>query len=84
MELKFETELNSPSVSSVDIVNFRDKFYVAGVCRKGYLYIVNLESSLIDNEILLSEEVYSSPVVQDSCIYLGCRDDNLYCIEIES
>ena len=49
----------------------------------GFIYVVELFSGTIVGSHELPWDIFSSPVVVDSCIVVGCRDDHVYCIEID-
>lgn len=47
----------------------------------GDVLVVEVETGVIRAKLRLPAEVFSSPVCVDNCIYIGCRDDRLYCLE---
>lgn len=44
----------------------------------GHIYILNPDSGLELGEVSLPWDVFSSPVMHDDCIAIGCRDDYVY------
>ena len=48
----------------------------------GLIYILNPDSGLVLGKLALPWDVFSSPVVYDNCIALGCRDDYIYCYNV--
>lgn len=55
---------------------------IATATNSGVLYILDLETKSIKKIHDLREQVFSSPFVCDNRIYVGCRDNNLYCLEM--
>ena len=47
----------------------------------GFIYIVELFGGTVIGSHELPWDVFSSPVVVDNCIVVGCRDDRVYCVE---
>lgn len=57
---------------------------VACVCActtSGLVYLLDIHNGGVLSSIRLPGEVFSSPVVVDNHILVGCRDDCIYCIE---
>lgn len=47
----------------------------------GQVYLLDVHTGEVLGSVRLPGEVFSSPVVVDSHILIGCRDDCIYCIE---
>lgn len=77
--LKFKTRLDSP-ISSASCI-LEQKFIVTPTTA-GSIFLISLESGEIQTQINLDAQIFSSPCVCDNRIYIGCRDNNLYCLEI--
>ena len=56
-------------------------YYVAVSCTSGVLAILDLTTGSIVRSYMLAGEVFSSPVVDDGKIIVGCRDDYIYRID---
>jgi len=61
--------------------------FLISVSSNGIIFIVNINNG----EIVLKKDVFnmknscfSSPIVYKNSLYIGCRDDYLYSIQIES
>jgi acyl-CoA synthetase len=48
----------------------------------GEICVLSLKTGVLLNKIKLNGEIYSSPVVVGDKIYVGCRDDCVYCIQM--
>lgn len=64
------------------IVNDLECFVVAG--NTGSLHSFDLENQRLLDFIQLPGEVFSSPIIYEGSVYIGCRDNNLYCIQIKT
>lgn len=80
-ELKWKTKLDSPVYATPCIDDNNNCIITASI--NGYLFVMDYNSGQVKCRITLPGEVYSSPVIYDSHIVIGCRDDNLYCFEME-
>lgn len=57
---------------------------VCAASAKGKLYIIDAIAGRILGQSELPQEIYSSPVViPGNQVIFGCRDDNIYCLDIE-
>jgi acyl-CoA synthetase len=52
------------------------------VSSKGTVFIVSFADGTILTQYKLPGEVFSSPVIKDSTVFVGCRDDYLYALGI--
>ena len=57
---------------------------VAVASTDGMLYILGLHSGKIVTEFALPGEVFSSPIVVNDCLIVGCRNDDVYCLRLRS
>ena len=57
---------------------------VCCVCSTGLLHLLELSSGSVLGSVRLPGEVFSSPVVREGCIVVGCRDDKVYTVDIKS
>lgn len=44
--------------------------------------MIEVESKEILQRIQLPNEIFSSPILVNNRIFVGCRDNNIYCIKI--
>ena len=49
----------------------------------GNLYILNADNGSILISEVLHGEVFSSPVVCEDLVVVGCRNNNVYCFQIQ-
>ncbi|CAC5412072.1 AASDH [Mytilus coruscus] len=77
-ELKTDTIKNGTKQK-----NGKVKKFVTFASTDGYLYIVDFCSGEIVLKHFLSGQIFSSPVVYDNCLVVGCRNDFVYCLSIE-
>ena len=72
------------SVPSDNVTGTDGKNYdVVVVCTtRGRVCLLDVADGMLLGECVLEGEVFSSPVVCMDKVYVGCRDDNLYCIQI--
>ncbi|VDH90281.1 acyl-CoA synthetase [Mytilus galloprovincialis] len=59
------------------------KKFVTFASTAGNLYIVDFCSGEIILKHFLSGQIFSSPVVYDNCLVVGCRNDFVYCLSIK-
>lgn len=59
-------------------------YYIVNVASDGLLFILDLQGNVIIKKDLFSmkNSCYSSPILYKNYIYIGCRDNHLYSIEI--
>lgn len=78
--LKFKTNLNAPITSKSCI--FKETFIVTSTTA-GSVFLIKLESGEVQAHLNLGAQIFSSPSICDNNkIYLGCRDNNLYCLDV--
>eukprot|EP00794_Sanderia_malayensis_P007321 gene7321-8139_t len=58
------------------------KYCVVVCSTQGNIYIIDLNTGKILTRDRLSGEIFSSPVVSGNRIFVGCRDDYLYCLQL--
>ena len=65
--------------------NSRKSALASCVCAcstSGTVYLLDLHTGKQLVSLTLPGEIFSSPVVVDGCILVGCRDDCIYCIDV--
>lgn len=77
-------QLESEISSTPFVYEFCDLTFVICACNTGVVYVVNGLTNSIILRKQLPDASFSSPYVFDKKIYIGCRDNNLYCIDIGS
>ena len=78
----FETGLcNTCSIDS-DICSNSVHYYAVICSTSGQIDIVNCSNGRLVCSTNVPGELFSSPVVCDERLIIGCRDDNIYCFEM--
>ena len=76
-----------PAQADVEVcsnVHKADQVPLVCVCSSaGYVYCVSLWTGDVVGTLELPGAVFSSPVCFEKSITVGCRDDYVYCIDIE-
>ena len=57
---------------------------VLAICTSGFIYLLRLSSGECVMSCQLPGEIFSSPVLVDNDILVGCRDNFLYCLTVNS
>ena len=83
--LKWKCKLDSPVFATPQVFPTKQQdgsisYKAAGVSSSGLIYIMDINSGKKMSSFQLPGEVYSSPVVYGNEIYVGCRDDKIYCL----
>lgn len=65
------------------VINFNSCDLSVTVTTSGLICAVNFDSGEVVNCCQLPGQVFSSVCVWNECVYVGCRDNNLYCITLE-
>lgn len=80
--LKWKTLMESQIYSTPTLFTILDETYVVCAATIGQICLLNLNTGLCICDFYLNGECFSSPIVCKNNIYVGCRDNNLYCIQI--
>ncbi|XP_072383324.1 beta-alanine-activating enzyme [Diabrotica undecimpunctata] len=67
-------------ISSTPCIYEQDSPEIICCCNDGTVYFVNFQHLSVMRQIKLPGAVFSSPVVHNRNVYIGCRDNNLYCL----
>lgn len=85
--LKWKTQLNSEvySVPSLGHVTSHVTTDILCVCTsKGTIYLLHATSGYILVQEELPSNIFSSPLITYNCVIVGCRNNNMYCIEVNT
>ncbi|XP_076273964.1 aminoadipate-semialdehyde dehydrogenase isoform X2 [Rhynchophorus ferrugineus] len=74
-------ELNGEISSSPFLYRHNNNLYSICICNNGVLCIVDLNMEAVIFQCALPNESFSSPFIFQEKIFVGCRDNNLYCID---
>lgn len=75
-------EMDSEISSTPCVYKCLDTIKVVSACNSGVISMFDLDSSEANSSISLPSEVFSSVFVYKDNIYVGCRDNKLYCLNI--
>lgn len=64
------------------VYNENGNFVIVTACNVGVISVIDFSTLELISSIQLPAEVFSSPVVHNDKIFVGCRDNNFYCIEL--
>ncbi|CAG9762588.1 unnamed protein product [Ceutorhynchus assimilis] len=82
-EISKFAKLESAISSSPFVYEYEQKIFIVCTCNSGVLYVIEDCTGTVIFRMQLPSESYSLPYVLENQIYVGCRDDNLYCINID-
>ncbi|KAM4807668.1 beta-alanine-activating enzyme [Rhinophrynus dorsalis] len=57
---------------------------LAAASTDGHVYILDAQTGLLNTEHRLGGEIFSSPVVWGSSVIVGCRNNYVYCLDLEA
>lgn len=78
--LEWETNLQSQIYGTPKIIKVNSKDLIISCSTSGYVNFVNSLNGKIENSLKLPGEVFSTPLVYKDKIFIGCRDNYVYCI----
>lgn len=80
---KIDSYVNE-DVDRLDMTNLKvdNRELVVLSVTNGRLLILDLAAGKLVVDHKFPGEIFSSPVIYQNRIYIGCRDNNLYCLEI--
>lgn len=76
--LKYTLQLHSPIFAT----SWCENEYTFVACTDGTFQVYDLPKGKLLASNLLPGEIFSSPVVHDDLVVLGCRDNNLYVLKL--
>ena len=88
VKIDWEVELQSQIYATPKLLRTKNQDFIVCCSTNGYLNLINLETRNIEGTFKLPGEIFSSPAVfQDAAkhskIFVGCRDNFLYCFNFE-
>lgn len=83
-DVNSDQRINEYSASATDSHNQLDDGFIAISSTDGNLQLLCVKCGFIICEYKLPGEVFSSPIVCREKIFLGCRDDKVYCLKIDN
>lgn len=79
-KVQFDAEIST----SAYVYKNDDITVIVAACNAGIVYVINLKALVVMKTIRLPNEIFSSPVVFEKKLYIGCRDNYLYCIDLSA
>lgn len=77
-----ETVKTRNNIENIKPVSTPPNLHYICVCTtSGALYLLDIHTGIKQATLKLPGQIFSSPVVVDGHILVGCRDDNIYCVE---
>ena len=81
--LQWQIKLDSPIFATPYIYTSADSSpYIVTASTKGYIYILDFVQIRILSSYKIEGELFSSPIVFSDKIFIGSRDDHIYCLKI--
>ena len=71
------------NVSNSGMDNTQSVAIVTFATTTGILYVVGAEDGQVLYQTQMEGEVFSSPILYRNSLVVGCRDDNVYCFDID-
>lgn len=75
--------LNSEISSTPFVYEQNNSVRMLAVANVGIVYSIDFQNLTVIQELKLPGESFSSPFVYENKVYVGCRDNNLYCLSLE-
>lgn len=79
--LDWSTELQSQIYGTSRMISIKDVNYIVSCATDGHINFVRLSDGLLEHAHKLPGEIFSTPVIYGRALYVGCRDNFLYCIQ---
>ena len=81
--LCWEKELQSQIYSTPKIIAINSESFIVSCSTNGHINLLSINTGVIESSLKLPGEVFSSPVVYKDQLFVGSRDNNLYCLKFE-
>jgi acyl-CoA synthetase len=83
VSLKWMTDLQSQIYGTPKIINFNTKNFVVSCSTNGYVNLLNILSGKIESSSKLPGDIFSSPLIHNDKLFIGCRDNYVYCLSLK-
>jgi acyl-CoA synthetase len=81
IDLEWETETQSQIYGTPKLVTIDAEKHVVSCSTCGFVNFFKLSTGSIEHSMKLPGEVFSTPVIFDRTMFIGCRDNFLYCVK---
>lgn len=78
--LEWSVELQSQIYGTPKITTINSEDYIVSCVTSGYINFVKLSNGALEHSLRLPGEIFSTPLIIGKMIFVGCRDNFLYCI----
>lgn len=78
--LEFSVELQSQIYGTPRLTSVNSEHFVISCTTNGFVNFVKLSNGEIEHSHKLPGEIFSTPVTKDRLLFVGCRDNFLYCL----
>nr|XP_042911125.1 beta-alanine-activating enzyme isoform X2 [Parasteatoda tepidariorum] len=82
-DLLWNFSCDAPIYATPFIFKWNGENFVAVASTKGSIYILKLKNGKLIMSYNCPGEIFSSPVIVNNLLLIGCRDNNVYCFKIE-
>jgi len=83
VSLKWITDLQSQIYGTPKIINYNTKNFVVSCSTNGYVNLLNNLSGKIESSSKLPGDIFSSPLIYNDKLFIGCRDNYVYCLSLK-
>ncbi|KAG5676644.1 hypothetical protein PVAND_006463 [Polypedilum vanderplanki] len=83
ISLEWETEIQSQIYTTPKKLTINNNEFVVSCSTNGYVNLIDFNTGSYENSVKLPGEIFSTPLIYKNFIYVGCRDNNFYCLKIE-
>ncbi|CRL01498.1 CLUMA_CG014304, isoform A [Clunio marinus] len=78
--ITWSVELQSQIYGSPRKLEINNEIFIVSCTTNGFINFINLSNGDIEHSFKLPGEIFSTPVIHDKTLFVGCRDNFLYCI----
>lgn len=78
----WKTLCDSAVYATPYIFKFNSVYYVCTASSQGTIYFFELSNGKIIFSFKCPGEIFSSPVILNDILVIGCRDNNIYCFNL--
>lgn len=81
VKLVFSTELQSQIYGTPRLTSINSENFIVSCTTNGFVNFVKLSDGEIEHSYKLPGEIFSTPVINDRFLFVGCRDNFMYCLK---
>lgn len=80
--LLWNISLQSEIFSTPKYLQYLNLDYIVSCTTNGFINICRIEDGTLWSQLKLNGDIFSSPAILNNLIFIGCRNNNLYCLKI--